>query len=257
MKNKKSGRKRIGILSLLLLCAAFFLCKTVSYAYTEEEKEAAKAWLSANGYSPDASGAAQAYQDYLDGKFDSIPEQEDIEPDSSTIAPKANEAEAGKDKGKEDSGKDNLEDKNKEKPDKDLIKTNEQNAGWDSDAENSRQETTQGQDVKEPTGEKQEIGTETIPIQEQPQAQDLEEMLKQLAESMEAMQEQNDYENNPATSKSGISGNETQEDKDIQTVEGEFHPQKINRNAFIVWALFFVSVLSIMGIVYLVGNRYK
>lgn len=41
-----------------------------SYAYTEEEKAQAKAWLSAHGYSPDYGGAAQAYQDYLDGKFD-------------------------------------------------------------------------------------------------------------------------------------------------------------------------------------------
>lgn len=43
---------------------------TTSHAYTEEEKAAAKAWLSAHGYSPDAGGASQAYQDYLDGKFD-------------------------------------------------------------------------------------------------------------------------------------------------------------------------------------------
>lgn len=43
---------------------------TTSNAYTEEEKAAAKAWLSAHGYSPDAGGANQAYQDYLDGKFD-------------------------------------------------------------------------------------------------------------------------------------------------------------------------------------------
>ncbi|MCM1157412.1 MAG: hypothetical protein NC300_04195 [Bacteroidales bacterium] len=41
-----------------------------SRAYTEEEKAQAKAWLSAHGYSPDAGGASQAYQDYLDGKFD-------------------------------------------------------------------------------------------------------------------------------------------------------------------------------------------
>ncbi|MCM1088402.1 MAG: hypothetical protein NC419_09610 [Muribaculaceae bacterium] len=39
------------------------------YAYTDEEKAAAKAWLSQNGYSPDMSGAEQAYQDYLNGKF--------------------------------------------------------------------------------------------------------------------------------------------------------------------------------------------
>ncbi len=39
-------------------------------AYTEEEKQQAKAWLSAHGYSPDAGGASAAYQDYLNGKFD-------------------------------------------------------------------------------------------------------------------------------------------------------------------------------------------
>ena len=39
-------------------------------AYTEEQKQQAKAWLSAHGYSPDSSGAAAAYQDYLNGKFD-------------------------------------------------------------------------------------------------------------------------------------------------------------------------------------------
>lgn len=43
---------------------------SISHAYTEEEIQQAKAWLSAHGYSPDAGGASQAYQDYLDGKFD-------------------------------------------------------------------------------------------------------------------------------------------------------------------------------------------
>lgn len=46
--------------------------KTTTYAYTEEEKAQAKAWLSANGYSPDANGAAQAYADYMAGKFGKI-----------------------------------------------------------------------------------------------------------------------------------------------------------------------------------------
>ena len=41
-----------------------------SKAYTDEQKAQAKAWLSAHGYSPDAGGAAAAYQDYLNGKFD-------------------------------------------------------------------------------------------------------------------------------------------------------------------------------------------
>lgn len=54
------------ILMLLLVLDMSF----VSNAYTEEEKQQAKAWLSAHGYSPDQAGAGQAYQDYLNGKFD-------------------------------------------------------------------------------------------------------------------------------------------------------------------------------------------
>jgi hypothetical protein len=42
--------------------------------YSEEEKEAAKAWLSAHGYPPTRAGAEAAYQDYLNGKFDDDPE---------------------------------------------------------------------------------------------------------------------------------------------------------------------------------------
>ena len=41
--------------------------------YTEEQKNAAKAWLSAHGYPPTRAGAAMAYQDYLNGKFDDDP----------------------------------------------------------------------------------------------------------------------------------------------------------------------------------------
>lgn len=58
---------------IIMLCAMIVLCCSTSmtaHAYTEEEKQQAKAWLSAHGYSPDASGASQAYQDYLNGKFD-------------------------------------------------------------------------------------------------------------------------------------------------------------------------------------------
>lgn len=65
----KRIRLFLGVLVVLLLvCAA----KTTTYAYTDEEKAQAKAWLSANGYSPDASGAAQAYADYMAGKFGKI-----------------------------------------------------------------------------------------------------------------------------------------------------------------------------------------
>ena len=42
--------------------------------YSEEEKAAAKAWLVAHGYPPTRAGAAQAYQDFLDGKLDNDPD---------------------------------------------------------------------------------------------------------------------------------------------------------------------------------------
>lgn len=65
--------KRQIIYFVIVLCTFLMLCFSVgtrSYAYTEEEKQQAKAWLSAHGYSPDMNGANQAYQDYLNGKFD-------------------------------------------------------------------------------------------------------------------------------------------------------------------------------------------
>ena len=72
MQMKGFYRNKI-ILFLITGILMFFMAigtGSTSYAYTEEEKAAAKAWLSAHGYSPDAGGASQAYQDYLDGKFD-------------------------------------------------------------------------------------------------------------------------------------------------------------------------------------------
>lgn len=57
---------------LLIGCMGGGLCHSQRVeAYTEEQKQQAKAWLSAHGYSADAAGANQAYQDYLAGKYDS------------------------------------------------------------------------------------------------------------------------------------------------------------------------------------------
>ncbi|MDD4371689.1 MAG: hypothetical protein PHD56_11565 [Anaerostipes sp.] len=44
-------------------------CPTVSYAYTQQQINQAKAWLSAHGYSPTRAGAEQAYADYKKGKW--------------------------------------------------------------------------------------------------------------------------------------------------------------------------------------------
>lgn len=60
-------------LCLVVLSGGIIVKNKMSvYAYTEEEKEQAKAWLSANGYPPTMAGAEQAYQDYLNGKFGPI-----------------------------------------------------------------------------------------------------------------------------------------------------------------------------------------
>ena len=63
------------LLVLILMFSLVNICAhtTDIYAYTEEEKQQAKSWLSSHGYPPTRAGAEQAYQDYMDGKLD-IPE---------------------------------------------------------------------------------------------------------------------------------------------------------------------------------------
>ena len=56
-------------LSVTMFSAVLFGTCNTALAYTDEEKQMAKDWLAANGYSPDMSGAEQAYQDYLNGKW--------------------------------------------------------------------------------------------------------------------------------------------------------------------------------------------
>ena len=64
-------KRMIHIISTLIVLMMLVLnISFTSNAYSEEEKQQAKAWLSAHGYSPDMGGASQAYQDYLNGKFD-------------------------------------------------------------------------------------------------------------------------------------------------------------------------------------------
>ena len=72
-----------GLIKIILLVIICSLCFNAGFTvraegddsgYSEEEKEAAKAWLSAHGYPPTRAGAEMAYQDYLNGKFDDDPE---------------------------------------------------------------------------------------------------------------------------------------------------------------------------------------
>ncbi len=57
-----------------------------SSGYSEEQIAAAKAWLSAHGYAPTRAGAAAAYQDYLDGKFDDDPDVQKYKGQSSSTS---------------------------------------------------------------------------------------------------------------------------------------------------------------------------
>lgn len=267
MNNKKG--KWIYVLSLMLCILFFSLWKTVAYAYTEEEKEAAKAWLSANGYSPDAAGAAAAYQDYLDGKFGAVPGQENTPPDSSADAPCDPGEKEEQEEEKQETGKDGLGDENKEKTNKDQKKENGQNTGQRQNENNNGQESEQGKetdDSRQKSNREQEpkktamdaLDTDMKKTTEQEplRTQALEEMLKQLAESTDTTQQKNNYEKSPENPEAHVSENQIH-GEEILTVEKEFHPKKVDKNAFIIWAISCLSIVVVTGIIYFFKNRFK
>ena len=53
----------------LLLITLVISFAPAAHAYTQEQKNQAKAWLSAHGYPPTEDGAWQAYSDWLDGQW--------------------------------------------------------------------------------------------------------------------------------------------------------------------------------------------
>ena len=68
--------KRLLLVLMLILGAVMITSRPVAtYAYTDEEKQQAKSWLSSHGYPPTRAGAEQAYQDYMDGKID-VPQKQ-------------------------------------------------------------------------------------------------------------------------------------------------------------------------------------
>lgn len=83
---KKWKMAAVIVLCLFVATVSFNRNEVSVYAYTQEEIDAAKAWLEANGYSPTRAGAEQAYQDYLNGKFGPVGGTEE------TQAPAATEA---------------------------------------------------------------------------------------------------------------------------------------------------------------------
>lgn len=72
----KNGKQRRFVIILIVLCMVGSFITTLPMentktvkAYTKEQKQQAKAWLSAHGYPATKEGAYQAYQDYLEGKL--------------------------------------------------------------------------------------------------------------------------------------------------------------------------------------------
>ncbi len=72
---KNNGKRKSIILLIFLFVLAGCICQTVNSpamvtkAYTEEQKQQVKEWLSAHGYPPTMEGAYQAYSDYQSGKL--------------------------------------------------------------------------------------------------------------------------------------------------------------------------------------------
>lgn len=126
MKPIYNKLKKCVLILMMMLCMAFVTQQTAVpvYAYTQEEKDAAKAWLSANGYSPDAAGAYAAYADYMNGKFGAIPGL----PEPNVPQPPAEEPE---DTSEDDTEDEEPEEKGseKDKPPKDDDSETEQTGG--------------------------------------------------------------------------------------------------------------------------------
>ncbi len=110
--------KKYAMILMVMFCVLGVSHRAVvpAYAYTREEIDAAKAWLSANGYSPDAGGAAAAYADYMNGKFGAIPglpepnnasQQPADNPQQETPEEETSEEESEKEKPKDDSDNEN------------------------------------------------------------------------------------------------------------------------------------------------------
>lgn len=105
-------KKLIFFLALCFCVGTVAVRPVETYAYTEEEKQMAKQWLSAHGYAPTRAGAEQAYQDYLNGKFDDLIKQYEGEYGKEEVAQeKPKKKKKKKDKSAENKGK---QDKNSE-----------------------------------------------------------------------------------------------------------------------------------------------
>lgn len=141
----------IFVLCVTMGTILFFTDRNVmtTYAYTEEEKAAAKAWLSQNGYPPTMDGAQQAYQDYLDGKFGPVGGSETPE-DSEPQTPDETNKETGETTPPASQDGDSATEE----------KTEEKEGSSDSEPKTEEQDVDTGSETKEIT-QKEGAGSET------------------------------------------------------------------------------------------------
>lgn len=146
MKSIYNKCKKGILILMMMLCVGLVVQQAAVpvYAYTQEEKEAAKAWLSANGYSPDMGGAMAAYNDYMNGKFGAIPGLPEPNVPQQTTPPADTEEEPTEEP----------EDKPDKKPEKDTQNDPE---------DEQQQDPVQNPQTEAPTAPVDEPETETEP----------------------------------------------------------------------------------------------
>lgn len=122
MKRGSEGKIRMIFVVLFLMVGCVFFISyrqaSVVRAYTEEQKQEAKAWLSAHGYPATKEGAYQAYQDYLSGKLSLSEEDQKRVSQSLGKSSEKKKKSSNKKRNKETSRKKKKSDKNEVTSDK-------------------------------------------------------------------------------------------------------------------------------------------
>ena len=134
---------------LIIIFIFCFLCVSYSSAYTEQDKQRAKSWLSAHGYAPTMDGAYQALADYRSGKL-KLSESEQKMAEAAGIVVYGDEESAGNtkseddksaDKGSEDKKTKAKKSKKKKKADKKKKKSSKSNKEKNSNEENLKKDS--------------------------------------------------------------------------------------------------------------------
>lgn len=264
MKHKILIKKIMLILPFMLSILIFFQTSIKAEAYTQEEIEAAKAWLSANGYSPDAGGAAAAYQDYLNGKFGPVPGQESTDTTDNDNTPATSDGvenpaateESGSSEAEEqngNTGKNGSNDKNSK--DKDSQENGKEQTSQTAGSESNQTDTQQGQGT---TGSTNQDEVEAMSTE---QMESMEALLKQIVEetnqssSYTNQSESSALEDSTVSENSNITNNDVEpssketEDMAIQNSNKEQAKEK-HQKAFYIWLASFAGIILFMVVIY-------